>query len=188
MRPLITIPVQRGTSMIEVLVTIVILTFGLLGLVGLQTKLQVSEMEAYQRTQALILLQDMANRIATNRISAATYVTGADAPLGAGMTCPTTNTTRQQTDAGEWCDALQGAAETAGTSKIGAMIGGRGCVESLGSGEFLVTVAWQGMGPLSAPPASVACGSGLYNGATGTSCVNDLCRRAVTTIIRIAAL
>jgi type IV pilus assembly protein PilV len=73
---------QRGTSMIEVLVTIVILTFGLLGLVGLQTKLQVSEMEAYQRAQALILLEDMANRIASNRNFAATYVTGANAPLG----------------------------------------------------------------------------------------------------------
>jgi type IV pilus assembly protein PilV len=192
MRTSAPLPIQRGTSMIEVLVTIVILMFGLLGLVGLQTKLQVSEMEAYQRTQALILLEDMANRIASNRNFAAGYVTGANAPLGTGMDCPTSTTTRQQIDAGEWCDALKGAAETSGTgagaTKIGAMIGGRGCVESLPGGEYLITVAWQGMGPVSAPPASVACGSGLYNGATGAACSNDLCRRTVTTIIRIAAL
>lgn len=179
---------QRGTSMIEVLVTIVILTFGLLGLVGLQTKLQVSEMEAYQRAQALILLEDMANRIASNRNFAAAYATGASAPLGAGMTCPATPTTRQQIDASEWCNVLQGAAEVSGTSRVGAMIGGRGCVESLPGGEYMVTVAWQGMGPLSAPPASVACGAGLYNGATGASCTTDRCRRTVTTIVRIAAL
>jgi type IV pilus assembly protein PilV len=192
MRFLTLSPLQRGTSMIEVLVTIVILTFGLLGLIGLQTKLQVSEMEAYQRAQALILLEDMANRISSNRTAAADYITGATAPVGAGMTCPTSNTTRQQADIGEWCNALQGAAETtgtgAGTTRMGAMIGGRGCVEQLVNGEFLVTVAWQGLGPLTAPPANVACGAGLYNGAAGAACNNDLCRRAVTTIIRIANL
>jgi type IV pilus assembly protein PilV len=182
------LPFQRGTSMIEVLVTIVILTFGLLGLVGLQTKLQVSEMEAYQRAQALILLEDMANRIASNRNFAADYVTGTATPLGAGMNCPTTVTTRQQIDAGEWCNVLQGAAEISDASRVGAMIGGRGCVEGLVGNEYMVTVAWQGMGPVSAPPASVACAAGLYNGAAGAACSNDLCRRTVTTIVRIATL
>lgn len=174
--------------MIEVLVTVVILTFGLLGLVGLQTKLQVSEMEAYQRAQALILLEDMANRIASNRTAATAYITGANAPVGVGMDCPTANTTRQQADIREWCNALQGAAETSGTTRMGAMIGGRGCVEQLVNGEYMVTIAWQGMGPLAAPPANVACGAGLYNGAAGAACTNDLCRRAVTTIVRIANL
>lgn len=175
--------------MIEVLVTIAILAFGLLGVAGLQMRLQVSEMEAYQRTQALILLNDMASRIAINRRNAADYLPAATAasPLGAGMTCPVTASTIQEVDAGEWCEGLKGAAETSGGSKVGAMLGGRGCVESLGSGEYLVTVAWQGMTPLSAPPASVACGSGLY-GAAGGSCASDLCRRAVTTIVRIANL
>jgi type IV pilus assembly protein PilV len=188
MRKSSTSSVQRGASMIEVLVTIIILSFGLLGLVGLQTKLQASEMEAYQRAQALVLLQDMASRIAANRNDAASYVTSA--AIGAGNACPPVSgsSTQQEKDVSEWCDALQGAAETSGTSKIGAMIGGRGCVESIGSGEYMVTVAWQGLGPLAAPPSSVACGAGLYNGGTGSACINDLCRRAVTTIVRIAAL
>lgn len=176
--------------MIEVLVTIVILTIGLLGLVGLQSRLQLSEMEAYQRAQALILLEDMASRVAANRTVASSYVTGTSTPLGSGTTCSTTTSTssQQQVDASEWCNALQGAAETSGTSKVGALVGGRGCIESLGNGEYLVTIAWQGNGPISAPPASVACGQGLYNGATGSSCVNDLCRRTLTTIVRIATL
>lgn len=171
--------------MIEVLVTLVIVSFGLLGLAGLQARLQSSEMEAYQRSQALLLLNDMANRIATNRANAANYVTTATNPWGAGMTCPTTNADIVQSDVREWCNALQGAAETSGTS-VGAMIGGRGCVESVG-GNYLVTVAWQGLTPLSAPPVAVACGANEYN-AAGSSCVNDLCRRTVTTVVRIANL
>lgn len=176
--------------MIEVLVTIVILTFGLLGLAGLQSRLQLSEMEAYQRAQAMILLEDMANRIAVNRNFAGSYLIGTDSAIGADMTCPTTTSTQQQKDAGEWCSALQGAAEKSGTSNsnIGTMIGGRGCIEDLNNNEYLVTVAWQGLGPVSAPPDSVACGKNLYNGASGSVCQNDRCRRTVTTIVRIAPL
>jgi type IV pilus assembly protein PilV len=174
--------------MIEVLVTIVIVAFGLLGLAGLQGRLQSSEMESFQRSQALLLLNDMANRIATNRSNASEYAVGATLtdPLGAGMTCPTTTATIVEADLKEWCDALQGAGEEAASgNKVGAMIGGRGCVEDLGSGEYLITVAWQGLTPISAPP--VACGKDSYD-TSGSSCDNDLCRRTVTTLVRIANL
>lgn len=177
---------QAGTTMLEVLVTIVILSLGLLGLAALQSRMQVSEMESYQRAQALVLAQDMANRLATNRTAASTYVTGS--PLGAGMTCPTTPVTRQEVDAAEWCNALQGAAELAGTSRVGALLGGRGCVESLGSGRYMITVAWQGLAPIAAPAASISCGQNQYNGTAGSACSGDRCRRAVTTIVRIATL
>lgn len=177
---------QRGMTLIEVLVTIFILAVGLLGMAGLQSRLQQSEMEAYQRSQALMLLQDMANRIAVNRNAAASYVTSTSGIGGVGATCPTSATTQQQRDISEWCNALQGAGETSGTSKVGAMIGGRGCVESLGGGEYLLTVAWQGNVPLSAPPASVACGADSYDNAT--NCAGDICRRVVTTIVRVATL
>lgn len=170
--------------MIEVLVTIVILAIGLLGLAGLQSRLQASEMESYQRAQALVLLNDMASRIDANRANAATYVTGTTTPLGAGMTCPSATTTQQGIDAAEWCQALQGAGETSGSGKVGAMLGGRGCVEDLGNGEYLVTVAWQGLTPIAAPTA--ACGQGSYDG--GTACTGDRCRRVITTIVRIGNL
>ena len=58
---------QRGASMIEVLVTIVILSFGLLSLAGVQARLQKTGLEAYQRSQAMLLLEDMAQRITVNR-------------------------------------------------------------------------------------------------------------------------
>lgn len=178
---------SRGTSMIEVLVTLVIIAFGLLGMAGLQSRLQVSEMEAYQRAQALVLLNDMASRIATSRNGAVAY----DATVvGPSSNCATdfSGTSMTSVDQREWCAALQGAAEINSSSKLGAVIGGRGCVDSLGNGERLVTIAWQGLVPVSAPPASVTCGAGQYDTGGATGCTADLCRRTVTTIVRIAPL
>jgi type IV pilus assembly protein PilV len=174
----------RGATMIEVLVTLVVVALGLFGLAGLQMRLQVAEMEAYQRSQALLLLSDMANRISTNRNNAASYITA----TGVGATCSTTVTSTAQRDLSEWCNALQGAGETtnSGTNKVGVMVGGRGCVETNG-GDYLVTIAWQGLTPIDAPPSSVTCGANQYNLAN-TKCVNDLCRRTVTTLVRIANL
>ena len=176
---------QAGASMIEILVTILIMAFGLLGMTGLQMRLQLSEVESYQRSQALLLLNDMASRIATNRTGAPSYVTGAT--YGAGMACPTSTTTTADRDLKEWCLGLQGAGETsnAGATQQGAMVGGRGCVETV-DGDYLVTVAWQGMTPISAPPASVTCGAGVYD--DGSNCKDDMCRRVVTTVVRIATL
>lgn len=179
---------QRGALMIEVLVTIVICVIGLWGLSEVQARLQMSEVESYQRSQALMLLEDMSTRIELNRINAASYVTGSANPLGTGMTCSTNTSTLAQRDAGEWCNLLQGAAETSSSSnKVGAMLGARGCVENIGTNRYMVTVAWQGMAPISAPPASVACGADAFD-TSGTACVNDLCRRVMTTIIRIGNL
>lgn len=190
---------QRGTSMIEVLVTLIVIAIGLLGLAGLQSRVQSSEVESYQRAQALILLEDLVHRMNTNRLTASKYAEAAPlaTPVGAGMTCPVAApaSTRVQQDVAEWCEALQGAAETSGsagaTVKQGAMTGGRGCVEDLGLGPtgdqmFRVTVAWQGLTPITAPPEQ--CGAGLYNGASGSVCRDDLCRRAVSTVVRMANL
>jgi len=181
---------QHGTTMIEVLVTMIIVAIGLLGVVGLHARLQSSELESYQRSQAIVLLDDMASRISTNRRFAANYSTTAANPLGVGMACPVNGgtPTRQQIDTAEWCTVLQGAAEVAGGNNSGAMIGARGCVETLPNNEYLITVAWQGITPLTAPPASVACGQNLYDGPAGSTCTADLCRRTVTTIVRIGQL
>jgi len=182
-RPLSFPNLQSGTSMLEVLIAVVVMAVGLLGLAALQSQMQRSEVESYQRAQALILLNDMANSIASNRYEATGYVT--NSPLGTGMTCPSTTSTRQERDTGEWCNALQGAAELSGTTSVGAMSGARGCIQNIGSNRYMVTVAWEGMSAITAPPASVTCGLNLYN---GTGCENDRCRRAITTIVRLPTL
>lgn len=176
---------QQGVTLVEVMVTVLILSVGLLGMAALQARLQKSEVEAYQRSQALLLLNDMANRIALNRSQAASYST-AISTTGAGVNCPTGTTTLLQRDASEWCQQLQGAAERLDSNNVGTLLGGRGCVEQISSGEFLITVAWQGLTPLTAPPAGVACGRNQYNGGGG--CVDDRCRRTVTTLVRVANL
>jgi type IV pilus assembly protein PilV len=161
--------------MLEVLVTMLILAFGMLGLAGLQSKIHVAEMEAYQRAQAVLLLSDFVERINANRSNAATYVTGTAAPLGVGDTQPTScaglamGSARDQC---EWSNALKGAAERQALQNVGAMIGARGCVELLQAanpasgvctpGIYRVTVTWQGLNATAAP--ALLCGSGLYGG------------------------
>lgn len=177
---------HRGSTMIEVIVTFFVLGIGLLGLLSLHSRLQSSEMEAYQRSQALLVLDEMVNRMSSNASLADTYVTNTTG-IGTGTDCNAGATT-QARDAKAWCDALQGAAETNGADRVGAMVGARGCIENLNNGTFMITVAWQGLTPVSAPPSSVACGKNLYNGTTGSLCTNDLCRRALTTIVTVATL
>lgn len=160
-----------GFSMIEVLVTLVILLVGLLGLAGLMLQSQRSEMESYQRVQALVLVQDMVGRINGNRKVASCYATtgltpaylgtgGAAAPACAAGTAD--QNARAQQDMTDWSALLTGAAES-GSS--GAMIGGRGCI-SYAAGVATVSVAWQGIGASASPPVSQTCGQGLYGSET----------------------
>ena len=64
---------SRGFTLIEVLVTLVILTFGLLGIAGLMAKGQRASFEAYQRQAALAIANDMAERMRSNRSQAPVY-------------------------------------------------------------------------------------------------------------------
>ena len=63
---------QRGFTMLEVLVALLILLIGLLGLAGLLVTTQQGEVEAYQRKQAAVLVQDMIDRLTANPKAAGT--------------------------------------------------------------------------------------------------------------------
>lgn len=182
----------NGFSLVEVLVTIVILMVGLLGLAGLQGRALTAQMESYQRSQALILLRDMANRVEANRNDAAAYVTtsltpnaylGTDNAEETAAVCAA-KPTLQQRDSCEWNNALLGAAETQGTSNVGAMIGARGCIEEITApasgvpGEYRIAVAWQGFNSTAEP--AISCGSTKYS--------NQALRRVVALPISIADL
>lgn len=197
---------QRGSTLIEVLVTMVILMVGLLGLVGLMVQSQRGQVEAYQRVQALVVLQDMVNRININRKSASCYAVTTSASAGTPfvgatgtgaatlpITCATGTAEQQATairDMTEWNALLLGSAETAGGNAAGAMIGARGCVNVVSTNVYRVTVAWQGQSATKAPPydsanaaASVPCARNLYN-SDGT----DNLRRVVYQDIQIVDL
>lgn len=172
--------------MIEVLVTFLIVTLGLLGAAGMQSRLQVAELESYQRAQAIILLQDMVDRINANRRNVANYVT-AD-PMGTGnatldATCAVPPTTPTHTsDICAWHRALRGAAETSGSTEVGAMIGARGCVElpvATMPREAVVAVVWQGVTPTLAPAATTCASTAFAQANT---------RRAMVARIKIGCL
>lgn len=185
---------QGGTAMIEVLVTLLILLIGLLGLAGLQMQAQRSEMESYQRVQALVLLQDMVGRLNANRKVASCYAVTTDTTNGTpflgtsstmGTPACTAGTVEQNAmavqDMQDWQNLLLGAAETAGGNNVGAMIGARGCVSYDATADlYMVTVAWQGLGKTSAPPVGQNCGKNLYG--------DEAQRRAVSLTVRIANL
>jgi len=191
-----------GVSLIEVLVSIVILMIGLLGLAGLQSRAYTTQMESYQRSQALILLQDMAARINANRKNANTYVTSGLSPPHLGtdnMPGNCTGLSGQPLDFCEWNNALLGAAETqtSGGAKVGAMLGARGCVfQEIASatgvaGTYQVVVAWQGLNSTAKPDNSTAasprkCGLGLYRDRDGA--VDETLHRAIAIPVSVADL
>ena len=180
-------PTQSGTSMIEVLVAIVIVVLGLLGLAGLQSRAQLGEVEAFQRAQAVILLQDMVDRINANRRNSMSYVTAGEGTGKSVQSCGSITNVATQ-DLCEWSNALLGASETTGGSKVGAMGNALGCVEAITATmprEFRVTVAWQGTTGTKAADPSITCGAGQY-GVDPVSGV-DL-RRTLTANVIIGCL
>lgn len=195
---------QAGFTMIEVLVSLLIIVLGLLGLAGMQARIQQSEFESYQRTQALILLYDMVDRINVNRVTASCFVVTNNLTDGTpylGVTSATVpacgastvvNNANADASITEWDSLLEGAAETKGGASVGAIIGARGCVsynsttELLdatgavlpGTGIYTVAVAWQGTVETFAP--TVNCANNLYGPETR--------RRVVSTTFRMASL
>jgi type IV pilus assembly protein PilV len=167
---------MSGLSLIEVLVTLVILMTGLLGLAGLQGRALTAQLESYQRSQALVLIKDMADRLNANRAFSSSYITAN--PVGVGAAA-CTGTSIATTDLCEWSEALKGSAES---STTGAMIGAKGCIYETSSAtpkRYLIAVAWQGM-TKSASPA-VNCGQGSYGSDEGF-------RRVITLPITIGNL
>ena len=177
---------QRGVTLLEVLVTILIVAVGLLGLAGLQARIQTAELESYQRVQALVLLQDMVDRLRANRHEAVQYVT--TTPLGTGTASAVCGAAGGYAkELCEWNNALLGASETITlggvTKNLGAMTDARGCITNPVTTmpyEFVVSVAWQGMTPTATPTAST-CGQGQYGS-------NDANRRLVTTRVLFSCL
>jgi len=169
---------QTGFSMLEVLVSIVIVAVGLLGMAGLSARSTTAEYESYQRAQALILVADMVDKINANRKAAGCYaITDANSgspALGTGSNltpaCNAYGTVLEQSravaDLNEWNSKLLGAAELQSGNAVGAMTGARGCVsfDPL-TNIYQVSVAWQGMAATIAPTVvdpTWVCATGLY--------------------------
>ena len=188
------ISAARGFSLLEVLVSMFVLAMGLLGLAGLQTRVSVAEMESYQRTQALQLVQSMADRIAAsgsalradiaNGTSVTVYTTTLNAS-DVGASAQTCSGSGAALDLCEWGNQIAGLAEqNANNANIGTLTNGRGCIRQPDASDpylYLVEVSWQGRIATKAPTTSqIDCGSGNYT--------DEKKRRVVTLPVRIAKL
>ena len=179
---------NAGFALVETMVTIVVVAFGLLGLAGLVSRSFVAEVEATQRTQALMLLHDMATRIEANRRDVADYVTG-DAAIGytSGQQDCALAATVPERDRCEWSNQLVGVSEQIDARNAGVLPRAVGCVHEIDAFNriYAITIAWQGVNEGVAPSADpnfapASCGRDLY----GT----ETFRRLMTVPVRLATL
>lgn len=127
---------QRGFTLIEVLITVVVLAIGLLGLAGLQLNGLRFTHSAYQTSQATIAAYDIIDRMRVNRNAAESGAYDIDfgsAPGGANCTGSGADCTTAQLAAAdliEWKEAI-----------AANLPAGDGAVERVGS-AFLITIRW----------------------------------------------
>jgi type IV pilus assembly protein PilV len=117
-------PSQRGFSMVEVLVAIVITSLGMLGVAGLQAMSLRASSGALYRAQAALYANDMADRMRANQGDARNYVfaKGASKPSG---------TTVRDRDLADWVD------------RLATLPAGVGSVEvDTTTNEVTITVQW----------------------------------------------
>lgn len=176
---------QRGFTMIEVLITFVILAIGLLGIVSLMTTSKTSQHEAVQRARAVNMADGLVERVRENPDGVLSYVTGLNSPLGGGTT--TTEPTNCETnpcapnaiaahDLWAWEQELNGSRATVvdggNVINTAGLKEPRGCVlfNAFGgrqrTGTLTVIVQWRGLHETSDGVAGGnECGNVAYNKA-----------------------
>ncbi len=193
-------PVRRfaGFALVESMVTVVVVAFGLLGVAGLVSRSFVTEVDAMQRAQAAMLLQDMVTRIEGNRANVAAYVTGDSGITGYVSTTVAGVTTISfascdpaapmvDRDRCAWGQLLAGGNERIDNANAGVLVGAMGCVHEMDAFNrvYAVTIAWQGASAGAAPIvdnnfAPTGCGRDQFG--------NENQRRLMTTLLRIGTL
>lgn len=167
----------RGFSMIEVLVTMVIVAFGLLGLAGFVTRANAVSVDANQRARALALMEDMAERIRNNKSQAVAYVSANVVHGGAAVDCGAAVGVAR--DLCQWNNVLFGTNDAL-TNGGAQTLRFRGCIVQpfLGQPVYVVTVAWGSL--VSGTPPADGCAAGAFG--------DDAYRRVVRTQVRVATL
>jgi type IV pilus assembly protein PilV len=171
--------------MIEVMVAVFVVAFGLLALTGLQVVSKRNALDAAQHTVAAQLANDLFERMRANRSpqGLGSYLNTAAAGLGRGQQGdePVPNCRDAQCNAAQlaqhdlwaWEQALDGAAELIGDAEDGertaGLINAEACLDGPiggGMGIYTLTIAWRGSVPLPAV-ADEPCGLdlGLYGDA-----------------------
>lgn len=172
-----TINNNRGIGLIEVLVTVVVLSIGLLGIAALQVMSKQSNFEAVQRSTASMLANDMIERMRANVLALPTSVIITPGSIAEpspkclfGDECTPAELLLH--DQWEWEQVVRGASEKKGGTDTGGLVRPTVCITGPGggvTGMYSVAIAWRGQTALSDPTVANACGqgSGLYDDSLG---------------------
>ena len=113
---------QRGLSLIEVLIAMLILAIGLLGIAAMQAITLRNSQSAFDRTQAVVLSYAMLDRMRAN----ATAARAGSYNLAETCTAPTATSTLIENDHRQWILELRGtmgdATTTCGTISCAASV------------------------------------------------------------------
>jgi len=167
---------QRGFTLLEVMVALLIFGVGLLTVAALQSVSKRANYEALQRTTASFLAMDMLERMRVNKNRLNFYTQG-NMQLGGGTRpVPATLCTSlgdncdgidmARADLYLWEQLLDGVAEDLGGNATGGLVSPTACLDGPGgggTGVYTVAIAWRGVTELTNPAAD-DCGdkSGLY--------------------------
>jgi|SRR5690554_1832342 len=141
---------EKGITMIEILVTLVIVSIGLLGAAAMVINGLESNRNAYLRTQASILAYDMADRIRANRNNADSYdgfefeydPDGENDGLPAIPACYTNGNACEQGKIYE-VDTAVWARSLAGTTGGGSLLPGIVATIEQTDDTFDITITWK---------------------------------------------
>ena len=116
---------QRGVSMLELLVSLLIFTFGMLGLAGLQTRTLTYNQSSLFRSQAAALTDDVLDRMRSDRKKALSAFW--DTPLATAVSAMPSSTFAE-TDVKDWKSQVEnllpsGQASIVTTTAAGADYG-----------------------------------------------------------------
>jgi type IV pilus assembly protein PilV len=194
---------QRGFTLLEVMIALLIFSIGLLSAAALQGVAKRANYEAIQRTTATQLAFDLLERMRANANGLNWYVTGKESvlqptlnPPGAAPApdCQTRASAcdaRQlaQRDLWEWQSRLLGALEariSGGTTvATGGLVDPTACIraEEAGGGAtvYTVAIAWRGVTPIPVPAGDERddCGAGAGIDYDDTEAGADAFRRVV---------
>jgi len=170
---------QTGSSLIEVLVSLIVFSFALLGLANLQVVSKQNNHDAVQRLTATLLSKDIISKMRSNATELGTYtsaagtrtlgrtsITAEPTPTCQGAATPCTTTQLAIHDLWQWEQAIDGATETKSGSSVGGMLLPTGCITGPATGDagvYTIAIAWRGKATLKNSAIST-CGAstGLY--------------------------
>lgn len=148
--------IQRGFSLIEMLVALVVFSVGLLAVAGLQTVSKQANYEAIQRTAASQIAYGLLEDIRVNGDAADIYLAAGElgnGSLGAepapnckpGAECNTAQ--KAAYDLWFWEQLIDGNLETSGGAGTGGLVLPTLCIAGPaggGAGVYQVTITWRG--------------------------------------------